>query len=216
MEKNTRRSRNWLAHKWQSHTVRNCFVSSALRRMIEIWILCATMHCNVDISLISVISACSFPLTLHRRMSLIFALRSLVCCQHYIFSRCLFTMSLCLFIESIIDFNLIPFHSAFCLFFVPPPMLWLLCLCDGTVMTVSFNPFSRSAMDHARSFGLCTQSDAVWFKLPSLCTRFKVASSKHFLNMSQTKQHGNRQRTWHHSGCPFNIIIHQAISYSFT
>ena len=57
------------------------------------------------------------------------------------------------------------------------------CISDWSVMTVSFNPFSWSAIDRARRLWVCTQSDAVWFKLLSLCTRSKVASSKHFLNM---------------------------------
>ena len=87
------------------------------------------------------VNACSFlPLTLYPWMSSVYALRSLACSQDCIFSCCSFKMSLCSLIESIIDSNFISFILS-SVFLFPPPMLWLLRICECTMMTVSSNPF---------------------------------------------------------------------------
>ena len=56
-EENTQRTRKWLAHadKLTIHAVRTCSTCSALRRMIQVCILCATMHRNPDL--------CVFPMS---------------------------------------------------------------------------------------------------------------------------------------------------------
>ena len=79
MEKKTQRSRKGLVEKWTIHTVRT-------------YSTCSTCSlCQNASWVISLISACSLPLTLHLSISLIFALRSLVWCWVWptLISRCL-------------------------------------------------------------------------------------------------------------------------------
>ena len=92
---------------------------------------------------------------------------------------------------------LIQFHSlSFCLF--PWPFrrqYWDCYICDSSVLTMYSNPFWWSAIDRARSLGVCILSDALWFKLLCLCTRFKRTPSKVNGNM-RFKNTKNLDQNW--------------------